>query len=363
MAKAMKLLALSVLTLVFPAVNAHASIPAGGTYTGCLFKSLGTVRLIDSADPRQRCLAGLEVLITWNQTGPQGSVGPQGPAGPQGPQGLSGLNGINGVDGFPGQKGDTGPAGAVGPVGPQGAAGPAGAVGPVGPAGASGAPGMPGAGATVAVEPAGANCPTGGARIADGYGGVAYACNKAAPIPCQSGRPGGTCASSSDRACAFDSDCPNSEKCYAPSAGRFVDNLDGTVTDTLTCLMWEKKTNDGGLHDANNLFTYQSAQNFAWATLSGFAGFTDWRLPTSGGWSTWPTGQRPELESIYQCTPNGCMLDPALGKSGDLGPYWSSSVNPSAVEYSFVCSVLFRCGGQALNTEMHHARAVRGGIW
>jgi hypothetical protein len=46
----------------------------------------------------------LEVLITWNQTGPQGSVGPVGPQGPQGPQGAQGLPGSPGAprcQGFP----------------------------------------------------------------------------------------------------------------------------------------------------------------------------------------------------------------------------------------------------------------------
>jgi hypothetical protein len=93
MMKAMKWLALSALALASPVVNTHASIPAGEMYTGCLFKSLGTIRLIDAADPKQKCLTGLEVLITWNRTGPQGSVGPAGPQGPQGPQGAQGLPG------------------------------------------------------------------------------------------------------------------------------------------------------------------------------------------------------------------------------------------------------------------------------
>jgi hypothetical protein len=71
MTKAIKWLALSILALAFPVVNTHASIPAAdGTYTGCLFKSLGTVRLIDPAVPKQKCLAGVEVLITWNQKAP-----------------------------------------------------------------------------------------------------------------------------------------------------------------------------------------------------------------------------------------------------------------------------------------------------
>jgi hypothetical protein len=85
-------------------IRALASIPdADGTYTACLFKALGTLRLIDATIPRQRCLAALESQVTWNRTGPQGL---------QGPPGVAGQQGI---------------AGPVGPLGPPGVAGPAGA--------------------------------------------------------------------------------------------------------------------------------------------------------------------------------------------------------------------------------------------
>jgi hypothetical protein len=37
------------------------------------------------------------------------------------------------------------------------------------------------------------------------------------------------------------------------SAVRFVDNNNGTVTDYMTGLMWEKKDNAGGLHDVDKM--------------------------------------------------------------------------------------------------------------
>jgi hypothetical protein len=93
--------------------------------------------------------------------------------------------------------------------------------------------------------------------------------------------------------------------CPAPGP-RFVDNGDGTITDTKTALQWEKKdsfddspepvicpgaptcTNP---HDADNRYTWSaegngpdgSAYTDFLANLngaSGFAGHTDWRLPT-----------------------------------------------------------------------------------
>lgn len=86
-----------------------------------------------------------------------------------------------------------------------------------------------------------------------------------------------------------------SSTCDAP---RFVDNGDGTVTDNLTELSWEKKGNAdnvqnlGDPHDNDNLYTWSADAPFvdpdgtAFAsfltTLNGacFAGQCDWRLPT-----------------------------------------------------------------------------------
>jgi hypothetical protein len=66
---------------------AYAAIPSSsGVYTACLYKNLGTIRLIDpsiqhaSILPLGHCLSD-ETQITWGQTGPQGIQGPQGPQG------------------------------------------------------------------------------------------------------------------------------------------------------------------------------------------------------------------------------------------------------------------------------------------
>jgi hypothetical protein len=65
-----------VVTLALGASRTFASIPApDGTYTACILKALGTLRLIDAADPKQKCLNNIEVLRTWSQTGPQGPAG------------------------------------------------------------------------------------------------------------------------------------------------------------------------------------------------------------------------------------------------------------------------------------------------
>ena len=109
------------------------------------------------------------------------------------------------------------------------------------------------------------------------------------------GFPYGTLACSA--ACAFDT-----SGCLTV---RFTDNGDGTVSDALTGRMWEKKGHLDGTpvvctsaavcpdpHDADNLYTWSfdnptgppgTAFTAFLAQLNaggGFAGHTDWRLPT-----------------------------------------------------------------------------------
>src|SRR5262249_57053434 len=42
-------------------------------------------------------------------------------------------------------------------------------------------------------------------------------------------------------------------------ARAYVDNGDGTITDTKTGLMWEKQSDDGTLNDKDNVYTWAEA--------------------------------------------------------------------------------------------------------
>lgn len=68
----------------------------------------------------------------------------------------------------------------------------------------------------------------------------------------------------------------------AGAALSYTDNLDGTITDNNTGLMWAKKSEDGTIHDKDNTYTWADAFAVHIAGLNagtGFAGYTDWRLP------------------------------------------------------------------------------------
>ncbi len=118
---------------------------------------------------------------------------------------------------------------------------------------------------------------------------------------------------------------------------RFVDNLDGTVTDRLTTLQWEKKTNLDGTqnfadpHDADNSYIWSAGgagftaadgtvfTTFLASLNSGecFAGQCDWRLPTRDELLTIATPAYPV------CTTEPCV-DPALSPTV-ASYYWSAT--------------------------------------
>ncbi len=67
---------------------------------------------------------------------------------------------------------------------------------------------------------------------------------------------------------------------HAGNSPRYTDNGDGTITDHITGLMWQKSadTDGNGTIDADDKLTYDQASSDA-GTLS-LGGYNDWRLPT-----------------------------------------------------------------------------------
>ena len=84
---------------------------------------------------------------------------------------------------------------------------------------------------------------------------------------------------------------PDDGTVQAGASLSYSDNGDGTITDRRTGLTWEKKSDDGGLHDKDNGYVWSGngVQETVWDWLddvnaeggTGFAGYDDWRLPNA----------------------------------------------------------------------------------
>lgn len=144
--------------------------------------------------------------------------------------------------------------------------------------------------------------------------------------------------------------------CPAPGP-RFIDNGDGTITDTTTGLQWEKKDSldaeppvepvvcpgkptCSNPHDADNRYTWSSGEasdapdGSAFTDFlvrlnsgTGFAGHKDWRLPTLtelqslvdfGTFS-------PAVDPIFNACAAGCTIDTCSCTTQDA--YWSTTVH------------------------------------
>jgi hypothetical protein len=148
------------------------------------------------------------------------------------------------------------------------------------------------------------------------------------------------------------------------STARYVDNGDGTVTDTQTGLMWEKKVAGSGcLHCVGDTYTWSNGMSEFVSdvngttddpnTQTGLAGHSDWRLPTI-----------VELQTIllapFPCGTSPC-IDPIFGPTAASFFYWSSSTSASAPAGAWVVGFV---GGLVVGdgkSSPNFARAVRGG--
>lgn len=177
----------------------------------------------------------------------------------------------------------------------------------------------------------------------------------------------------------------------------YTDNGDGTITDSNTGLMWEKRGDDGGMHDINLTFNWTDAFNvhidrmnftcddfesmpafagdLALMTscttdadcvgigngLCGHAGFQDWRVPN-----------RHELQSLVNIGTATPAISAEFNDTCVLGcnvkdcsctvdnPHWTSTTDVDTTSQAWV--VIFEHGitEPQGKTITRHVRAVRG---
>jgi hypothetical protein len=146
----------------------------------------------------------------------------------------------------------------------------------------------------------------------------------------------------------------------------------GTVTDNVTGLMWELKTDDGTIHDKDTIYTWANAFDVFLNGASGlnttsFAGYNDWRIPNAY-----------ELFSIALLEAGAVSGVKAAGAPyinqtffGDAttGPtyytvssyYWSSTTYPSNTDGALLVGFSYGGVGYDYKANSYYVRAVRGG--
>ena len=137
--------------------------------------------------------------------------------------------------------------------------------------------------------------------------------------------------------------------------GAFINNGDGTVTDTATGLMWQEETADE--------MTWEEAITYC-EDLS-LGGYTDWRLPN-----------RNELQSIVDYSEYNPAVDTNAFPDTMSSDYWSSTTNADLTDnawlvnfnYGYVYTVhawiaILYNGGVSHDgkSDSYYVRAVRGG--
>jgi len=130
-------------------------------------------------------------------------------------------------------------------------------------------------------------------------------------------------------------------------ADRFVDNMDGTVSDTLNCLQWQQPAADTTGDGFPDTMNWQAAIDYA-NSLS-LAGHDDWRLPNIY-----------ELLSILDYSQYRPAMDEAVFPQTEPYYFWSSTVYPDSTNKSW--TVYFSNGYDSgrLQNYPSYVRAVRG---
>lgn len=122
----------------------------------------------------------------------------------------------------------------------------------------------------------------------------------------------------------------------------YVDNNDGTITDTITGLMWEKD-------DSNVTRTWGDVLISAYSSST--AGYNDWRLANTN-----------ELQSIIDYTKGNPVINTTAFPNTKASAYWSSTTKTYG-SGNQAWYITFQNGtrSHADKTESYYYRLVRGG--
>jgi len=145
----------------------------------------------------------------------------------------------------------------------------------------------------------------------------------------------------------------------------YLDNGDGTIRDKRTALTWEKLSNDGSIHDKDNAYTWAEAfGKIDDLNMAGFAGFTDWRLPSVTELET-ITNRGAVLPAVSAAFNTSCgagctVLTCSCTLSSSMIT-WSSSSYVNDPDNAWLVNFFDGTAYTAMKTDSNRVRAVRGG--
>lgn len=162
-------------------------------------------------------------------------------------------------------------------------------------------------------------------------------------------------------------DCPGTGQdgeLQRGAARSFTDNGDGTITDNVTGLTWEKLSDDGSIHDRDAVYSWGDAFASKVNTLNStnFASHDDWRVPNSfelysllhlGAWN-------PAAYSVFD---SGCVegCDVTTCSCTAAAFYWSSSAYLANPEGAWIVGFDYGNTLAYFKGNTYRVRAVRGG--
>ncbi|MFO8049627.1 MAG: DUF1566 domain-containing protein, partial [Desulfosudaceae bacterium] len=122
------------------------------------------------------------------------------------------------------------------------------------------------------------------------------------------------------------------------------------VKDNVTGLIWEVKTDDGGMHDKDDKYDYDDATAFiVQLNTDQFGGFTDWRLPT-----------RLELTGLVDYSQHWPTINTVFFPYTTYDYYWSSFLYADSATGAWAVEFLNGYESICNKTDSYRVRAVRG---
>ena len=145
---------------------------------------------------------------------------------------------------------------------------------------------------------------------------------------------------------------PNASTAEATPTSAFTDNGDGTVTHSLTGLMWKQcvEGTSGAACATGSAASYSWSQALLQAKNSSYAAHTDWRLPNN-----------KELQSIVETCGSSPAINQLIFPATPASYFWSGSSYVAGPTYAW--GVYFYDGDSYANlkTSYYYVRLVRGG--